>query len=82
MKSFIALLTVVVAGSMLNPAVMADDVEGVKAEMLRFFEALNSGDVDGFLQHYIVGNTSFVPEGGLLRESILWKSKGRAGRPP
>ncbi len=42
---------------------MADDVGDVKAEMLRFFEALTSGNVDGFIQHYIVGNTSFVPEG-------------------
>ena len=60
---------------------MADDVGDVKAEMLRFFEALTSGNVDGFIQHYIVGNTSFVPEGASSAESILWKSNGRAGKP-
>ena len=87
MKSFIALLTVVVAGSMLNPVVMADDVEDVKVEMLRFFEALNSGDVDGFIQHYIVGNTSFVPEGGLLsrvhsleEQRKSWQASVESGR--
>jgi hypothetical protein len=37
MKSFMTVLTVVVVGSLLNPVVMADDVEDVKAEVLRFF---------------------------------------------
>lgn len=87
MKSFIALLTVVLAGSLLNPVVMADDVEDVKAEMLRFFEALNSGKVDGFIQHYIVGNTSCVPEGGLLsrvhslkEQRKSWQASVESGR--
>lgn len=87
MKSFMAVLTVVVAGWLLNPVVMADDVEDVRAEVLRFFQAINSGDVDGFMQHYIVGNTSFVPGGGLLsrvysleEQRKSWQASVESGR--
>lgn len=87
MKSFMAVLTVVLAGSLLNPVVRADDVEDVRAEVLRFFKALNAGDVDGFMQHYIVGNTSFVPGGGLLnrvysleQQRKSWQTSVERGR--
>ncbi len=87
MKSFITVLTVVLVGSLLNPVVLADDVEDVRAEVLRFFKAINSGDVDGFMQHYIVGNTSFVPGGGLLsrvysleEQRKSWQASVESGR--
>jgi ketosteroid isomerase-like protein len=87
MKSFMTVLTVVLVGSLLNPVVLADDVEDVRAEVLRFFKAINSGDVDGFMQHYIVGNTSFVPEGGLLsrvyspeEQRKSWQASVESGR--
>ncbi len=55
--------------------------------MLRFLAALNTGDVDGFMEHYLPGNTSFFPENNFLsRQDSLdnqrrsWKATVDSGQ--
>ncbi len=46
--------------------------------MLRFLTALNTGDVDGFMEHYLPRNTSFFPETNFLsRQDSLRTLQGR-----
>lgn len=66
MKKSLITLTLLIAATVLTTPVLADDENDVRAEMLRFLTALNTGDVDGFMQHYLPGNTSFVPEDPFL----------------
>ena len=64
-----ALTTLLVVGMFLTTVALADDVDDVKAEMQRFFAALNTDNADGFIQHLIPEYSSFGPEGGLLHRS-------------
>ena len=62
MKVFVITLTLLITVAVLMTPVLAD----VRAEMLRFLTALNTGDVDGFMEHSPPRNTSFVPENTFL----------------
>ncbi len=48
------------------PAALADDVDDVKAAVLRHYAALNAGDANALIQLRAAGSTSFGPGGGLL----------------
>ena len=64
-----ALTTLVVVGMILTTVGMADDVDDVKAAVLRNYAALNAGDANAWTQLLAAGNTSFGPGGGLLERS-------------
>ncbi len=66
MKVSLITLTLLITAAAMTYPVLAADEDDVRAEMLRFFNALNTGDVDGFMQHYLPGNTSFVSENTFL----------------
>ena len=66
MKSLLITLTMLISATVMTAPLLATDEDDVRAEMLRFLAALNSGDVEGFMQHYLPGNTSFVSEGTFL----------------
>ena len=70
MKRFLITLTLLITATVLTSPVLADDEDDVRAEMLRFLTALNTGDVDGFMQHYLSGNTSFVPDNTFLSRNV------------
>ncbi len=58
--------TLFVIGMFATTVAMADDVDDVKAAMQRHYAALNSGDVDALVQHFVAGNTRFGPGGAML----------------
>ncbi len=60
-----ALTTLFVIGMFATAVAMADDVDDVKAEMERYFAALNAGDAEGYAQHFVSQASTFVG-GGLL----------------
>jgi len=60
-----ALTTLLVIGMFVMPALMADDVDDVKAAVLGHFAALNSGDVDAYTPYYANQGSVFAG-GGLL----------------
>ena len=60
-----ALTTLFVIGMFATAITMANDVENMKAEMERYFAALNAGDAEGYAQHF-VSQASFFVGGGLL----------------
>jgi len=64
-----ALTTLLVVGMFLMPVATADDVDDVKAAVLRHYAALNAGDANALLQLQLAGNTSFGPGGALLEQS-------------
>ncbi len=61
-----ALTTLLVVGMFLMPAVLADDVDDVKAAMERYFAALNDGDAGALMQLHAAAATRFGPRGRLL----------------
>jgi len=58
-----ALTTVFVVGMFLTTVAMADDVDDVKAEMERYFAALNAGDANAYIQHFMPETSAFVGTG-------------------
>ncbi len=65
-----ALTTLLVVGMFLTTVAMADDVDDVKAALQAHFDAVNSGDVNAFVQYYPSESSSFVG-GGLLGKFSL-----------
>ncbi len=63
------LTTLWVVGMFATTVAMADDVDDVKAAVQNYFAALNSGDVNAWVQLYSAGHTNFSPDGGLLARS-------------
>jgi len=61
-----ALTTLLVVGMFLTTVAIADDVDDVKAAVLRHYSALNAGDAGAWAQSHLEGFTSFGPTGGLL----------------
>lgn len=57
MKNWTA--TLLVAGTFLTTAALADDVEDVEAAVQKYFDSLNSGDVDAWVQLFTEGHTTF-----------------------
>ena len=58
-----ALTTLFVIGMFATAVAMADDVDDVKAEMERYFAALNAGDTNGYIQHFAPETSAFVGTG-------------------
>jgi len=58
-----ALTTLLVIGMFLMPAVLADDVDDVKAAVLGLFAAVNAGDADGrvLITHWHKNPQRFIP---------------------
>lgn len=57
--------TLFVAGMFLTTAALADDVEDVKAAVQKYFDSLNSGDVNARVHLFTEGHTTFGGGGGL-----------------
>ena len=57
--------TLFVIGMFVTAVAMADDADDVRAEMERYFAALNAGDADAYAQHFVAQASSFAG-GGLL----------------
>ena len=64
------LTTLLVVGIFLTTVAMADDVDDVKAALQAHFDAVNSGDVNAFVQYYPSESSSFAG-GGLLGKFSL-----------
>ncbi len=58
-----ALGTLFLIGVFATAVAMADDVDDVKAEMERYFAALNAGDANAYVQHFMPEVSSFVGTG-------------------
>ncbi len=58
-----ALTTLLVVGMFLMPAALADDVEDVKAAVQSYFAALNAGDANAYIQHFMPETSAFVGTG-------------------
>ena len=74
-----ALTTLLVIGMFATAVAMADDADDVKAAMQRHYAALNSGDVNALVQHFVAGYTRFGFAGGLLErfDSLEERRKDR-----
>lgn len=55
---------------------MADDVDDVRAEMERYFAALNAGDANAYIQHFVPQASTFVG-GGLLSTATSLEEQRR-----
>ncbi len=64
-----ALTTLLVVGMFLTTVAMADDVDDVKAAVLRHYVALNAGDANPLIQLQAAGYSTFGPGGTLLEQS-------------
>ncbi|MDA2933009.1 DUF3225 domain-containing protein [Acidobacteria bacterium AH-259-D05] len=62
----ITTLTVLLTGMFLMTPALADDVEDVEAAVQKYFDSLNSGDVDAWVQLFAEGHTTFSGGGGFL----------------
>ncbi len=71
------LTTLFVIGMFATAVAMADDVDDVKAEMERYFAALNTGDASGYIQHFMPETTAFVGT-GLMSEAHSLQEQRRA----
>ena len=58
-----ALTTLLVVGMFLTTGAMADDVDDVKAEMERYLAALNAGDANAYIQHFMPETSAMVGTG-------------------
>ena len=72
-----ALTTLFVIGMFATAVAMANDVDDVKAEMERYFAALNAGDAEGYIQHFMPETTAFVGT-GLMSEAHSLQEQRRA----
>ena len=57
------LTTLLVIGMFATAVAMADDADDVRAEMERYFAALNAGDANGYIQHFMPETSAFVGPG-------------------
>jgi len=60
------LSVILVVGMFLTTVAIADDVDDVKALVLRHYVALSAGDVGALIQLHAAGSTNFGPGGALL----------------
>jgi len=70
-----ALTTLLVAGMFLTTVAMADDVDDVRAEMERYFAALNAGDANGYIQHFMPETSAIVGTGLISHSNSLEEQK-------
>ncbi len=71
------LTTLLVIGMFATTVAMADDVDDVKAEMERYFAALNAGDANAYIQHFAPETSAFVGT-GLMSEAHSLQEQRRA----
>lgn len=76
MKRFIAVLIVWVGAIIQTTVVVADDADDVKAAMLAHFAALNAGEAETWVQHYMPEFSAFGPYGGLLSRTHSVEEQG------
>ncbi len=70
-----ALTTLFIAGMFLMPAALADDADDVKAEMERYLAALNAGDANAYIQHFMPETSALVGTGLISRSHSLEEQK-------
>jgi uncharacterized protein (TIGR02246 family) len=70
--------TLFVTGMFLTTAALADDVEDVKAAVQKYFDSLNSGDVDAWVQLFTEGHTTFAGDGSLLEANTSLEEQRKA----
>ncbi len=70
-----ALTTLLVVGMFLMPAVLADDADDVRAEMERYLAALNAGDANGYIQHFMPETSAIVGSGLISYSNSLEEQK-------
>ncbi len=70
-----ALTTLLVIGMFLTTGAMADDVDDVKAEMERYFNALNAGDANAYSRHFMPETSAFVGPGLISHADSLAEQK-------
>ena len=59
--------TLFLAGMILMPATLANDVDDVKAAAQRYYAEINSKDAYALIQLRVAGSTGFPADGGLLQ---------------
>ncbi len=67
--------TLLVVGMFLMPAALADDVDDVRAEMERYFAALNAGNANGYIQHFMPETSAIVGTGLISHSNSLEEQK-------
>ncbi len=72
-----ALTTLLVVGMFLTTVAMADDVDDVKAEMESYFAALNAGDANTYIQHFMPETSAFVGTGLISHAHSLEEQRRR-----
>ncbi len=70
-----ALTTLLVIGMFATAVAMADDVDDVRAEMERYFAALNAGDANGYIQHFMPETSAIVGTGLISHANSLEEQK-------
>jgi len=69
--------TLFVIGMFATAVAMADDADDVSAAVQKYFDSLNSGDVDAWVQLFAEGHTTFAGGGGLLETSTSLEEQRR-----
>ncbi len=69
------LTTLLVVGMLLTTVAMADDADDVRAEMERYFAALNAGDANGYIQHFMPETSAIVGTGLISHSNSLDEQK-------
>jgi len=77
MKTITNILFTCLSSIFLSAAVLGDDVEDVKAAVQRYFDTLNSGDVDGWIELFAEGHTTFAGGGSLLEADTSLEEQRR-----
>ena len=62
-------LTILIAGILLTIPALAADVDDVTAAVESYFSSLNDGNVDGWIELFAEGHTTFAGGGGMLERS-------------
>ncbi len=70
-----ALTTLFIAGMFLTTVAIADDVDDVRAEMERYFAALNAGDANAYIQHFMPETSAIVGTGLISHSHSLEEQK-------
>ncbi len=69
--------TLFVIGIFATAVAMADDADDVRAAVQKYFDSLNSGDVDAWVQLFAEGHTTFAGGGGLLEANTSLEEQRR-----
>ncbi len=70
-----ALTTLLVVGMFATTVAMADDVDDVKAVVQDYFAALNAGDANAYIQHFMPETSAFIGTGLISHAHSLEEQK-------